>query len=192
MNKIAPKILEAIGLIDPEPYDHGHEEQWDYKDDQEPATEYLDQGFYPPENSYFQDHLKNHAVPPFMNTTRDPETSSSRAKFDNKMPTVLNAHDSPEIIILDIREFKEAKKILTAIKNKKIVVVNLESMKTEEAQRIIDVTAGGISIVDGSVEYISDNIFLFAPYFIKILFHEEFNVEGHIRMNESYTNRQAS
>jgi cell division inhibitor SepF len=78
---------------------------------------------------------------------------------------VLNLHNSKQmrLVIAKPREFSEAQQIVEHIKNKKSVLVNLESTETVEAKRIIDFICGATFAVDGNMQKVSQQIFVFAP-----------------------------
>ena len=81
--------------------------------------------------------------------------------------SVLNLHStnnkSMRLIIIKPQEYSEAQVIVEHIKNKKPVLVNLEETEKGEAKRIIDFISGATYAVDGNMQKVSQQIFVFAP-----------------------------
>ncbi len=82
----------------------------------------------------------------------------------NRAP-VLSLHSSPEIKIVVITpdSFEEAERIATHLKNRKPVIVNLGRLTKEAAQRILDFMAGTVFALEGTMQSVSKEAFLFAP-----------------------------
>lgn len=70
---------------------------------------------------------------------------------------------SMRLIIVKPREFAEAQLIVEHIKTKKPVLVNLEGAEHSEARRIIDFLSGATFALDGNMQKVSQQIFVFAP-----------------------------
>lgn len=83
---------------------------------------------------------------------------------------VLSLHSSPEvkIIIMTPGSFDEAEKVANYLKNRKPVVVNFNKTTKEVAQRIIDFLSGTVFALDGNMQRVSNDTFLFAPSNMKV------------------------
>jgi cell division inhibitor SepF len=87
---------------------------------------------------------------------------------------VLNLHSgkqsskSMRLVILKPREFHEAQQIVEHIKNKKPVLVNLEETEKDECKRIIDFISGATFALDGNMQKVSQQIFVFAPAHVEV------------------------
>jgi len=75
----------------------------------------------------------------------------------------VNNNKNMRLVITKPRVFEEAQAIVDHIKNKKPVLVNLEETETEAARRIIDFISGATYAVDGNMQKVSQQIFVFAP-----------------------------
>lgn len=86
--------------------------------------------------------------------------------------TVLNLHSSGKnnlrLVITKPREFAEAQQIVEHIKGRKPVLVNLEDTDNSEAKRIIDFISGATFAMDGNMQKVSHQIFLFAPAQVEV------------------------
>ncbi|MBT9139924.1 MAG: Cell division protein SepF [Dehalococcoidia bacterium] len=83
---------------------------------------------------------------------------------------VLNLHSTKNmrLVIIKPLEFQEAQQIVEHIKNKKPVLVNLEETDKNEAKRIIDFIAGATFALDGNMQKVSQQIFIFAPAQVEV------------------------
>ncbi|MEB3317616.1 MAG: cell division protein SepF [Cyanobacteriota bacterium] len=64
--------------------------------------------------------------------------------------------------------FDDAAEAVLAVQHLKTVVLHLEALEPEEAQRIIDFVSGGVYAIDGQSERLGDSVFLFAPGIVNI------------------------
>jgi cell division inhibitor SepF len=83
---------------------------------------------------------------------------------------VLNLHSSKNmrLVITKPLEFPEAQQIAEHIKSRKPVLVNLEMTDKNEAKRIIDFISGATFALDGHMQKVSHQIFLFAPAHVEV------------------------
>jgi cell division inhibitor SepF len=79
-----------------------------------------------------------------------------------------NAQRKQEIVIFQPATFNEAQQVAEHIKARKTVIVNMKRTDKDLAKRIIDFLSGINYAVDGHVQKITDNIFLFAPSHIQV------------------------
>jgi len=73
-----------------------------------------------------------------------------------------------EVVLMQPRSFEEAPQAVTALRERKSVVLNLTQMEAEQAQRCADYVAGGVFAIDGHQRQLGPNIFLFTPNFVQI------------------------
>lgn len=76
-----------------------------------------------------------------------------------------------EVVLMQPRSFEEAPQAVTALRERKSVVLNLTMMEPEQAQRCADYVAGGVFAIDGHQRQLGPNIFLFTPNFVHITPH---------------------
>ncbi|NLZ93189.1 MAG: cell division protein SepF, partial [Firmicutes bacterium] len=79
-----------------------------------------------------------------------------------------STNTSMRLVITKPYEFAEAEAIVRHIKNKKSVLVNLEETEISEAKRIIDFISGATYALDGNMQKVSQQIFVFAPAQVEI------------------------
>lgn len=95
-------------------------------------------------------------------------SSGLKGKQQNK---VVNIHSSSQfkVVIMQPENIDDAQDICDHLKNKKPVVVNLEEVEKENAQRIVDFLSGSVYALDGNIQKVSAGIFLVAPNNVDIM-----------------------
>jgi cell division inhibitor SepF len=95
---------------------------------------------------------------------------------------VVNIHSNNQlkVVIMQPETFDDARDICDHLKNKKPVVVNVESLNKETAQRVIDFLSGSVYGLDGDIQKVSSGIFLIAPNNVDIMgdFKDELKSRG--------------
>ncbi|EGD47183.1 protein of unknown function DUF552 [Ruminiclostridium papyrosolvens DSM 2782] len=78
---------------------------------------------------------------------------------------VVNIHTGNQfkMIVAQPNTFDDAQDICDHLKSKKPVVINLEGIEKQDAQRIIDFLSGSVYALDGSIQKVSCDIFVIAP-----------------------------
>lgn len=105
--------------------------------------------------------------------------SFSKKSQQNK---VVNIHSNNQfkVVIMQPESFDDARDVCDHLKNKKPVVVNLESLNKETAQRVVDFLSGSVYGLDGDIQKISAGIFMIAPNNVDIMgeFKDELKSKG--------------
>ncbi len=117
---------------------------------------------------------------------RQPPTGKER-KVNNKvigMPGLAN--NNSEVVVIEPHSFEEMPQVIQALRERKSVVLNLNMMNPEQAQRAVDFVAGGTYAMDGHQERVGESIFLFTPSCVKVssltgVIHEVQQPETHVR-----------
>lgn len=82
------------------------------------------------------------------------------------MPGINN--NVAEVVVVEPHSFEEMPQVIQTLRERKSVVLNLNVMEPEEAQRAVDFVAGGTYAIDGHQERIGESIFLFTPSCVKV------------------------
>lgn len=77
-----------------------------------------------------------------------------------------------EVVLMQPRSFEEIPDAVTALRERKAIILNLNEMEVDQAQRCADYVAGGAFAIDGHQRQIGENIFLFTPNFVQISLHQ--------------------
>lgn len=80
----------------------------------------------------------------------------------------LHAHRPMEIVILEPRSFDEARAGADHLKSRRPVIVNLKDLDLDLAKRIVDFTCGVTYAVDGQMQRVGEEIFLFTPSTVSV------------------------
>lgn len=80
----------------------------------------------------------------------------------------LNQPSRMEILNFNMLSYDTTGEICNYIKNRKPIIVNMEKLAPHEMQRAVDYLTGACYALNGSVEKVTDNIFIFAPEHVNI------------------------
>lgn len=89
----------------------------------------------------------------------------SRRPINSK---VVNINTKMEVVISSPSTLEEAGEVCEDLKAKKTTVVNLENVEYDVAQRISDFLSGASYALDGSIQLVSDRIFIIGPVNVDI------------------------
>lgn len=90
------------------------------------------------------------------------------AKFDNNVVpmqnrTVKALTNAFKLVVIEPKGFDECSKLVDNLKSRKPVIVNLEALDSDTARKIFDFLGGATYALNGNVQKIANNIFVFAP-----------------------------
>ena len=75
---------------------------------------------------------------------------------------------SSKMVITEPQCFEDVKEVTDHLKERRSVIVNLETVTKEDQRRIIDFLSGATYVVDGSIQKISTLIYLITPKSVEI------------------------
>ncbi len=121
-----------------------------------------------------QDEIKeeNHQSPQYLHSFTK---KSQQSKVVN-----IHSNNQFKVVIMQPESFDDARDVCDHLKNKKPVVVNLENLNKETAQRVVDFLSGSVYGLDGDIQKVSTGIFLIAPNNVDIMgeFKDELKNRG--------------
>lgn len=91
------------------------------------------------------------------------------AKFDNNnvVPmqnrTVKALTNAFKLVVIEPKGFDECSKLVDSLKSRKPIIVNLEQLDSDTARKIFDFLGGATYALNGNVQKVANNIFVFAP-----------------------------
>lgn len=106
--------------------------------------------------------------------------------------TPANSSGAVRMVVYQPQNFEDTQTIIDSLKGNRPVIVNLENLQIDAAQRVLDFISGAIYALDGSVRKISKGIFLLAPPGVDISGNLASGLPGELRqksMQESYRRR---
>lgn len=99
---------------------------------------------------------------------REPEERVSRTAKVLPMTGASPVVTSSKMVITEPQCFDDVKEITDHLKERRAVIVNLETLTKEDQRRIIDFLSGATYVVDGSIQKISTLIYLITPKSVEI------------------------
>lgn len=83
----------------------------------------------------------------------------------NKKNKIVNIHTTTQmkVILYEPTNFEEAPNIVDNLKNRKPVIINLESIEPDLAKKFFDFLNGALYALDGNIQKVSSGIFILAP-----------------------------
>jgi len=78
-----------------------------------------------------------------------------------------------KLVLIEPKSFDECPKLVDGLKGRRPIIINLEKIETETAKKIFDFLSGATYALNGSVQKIANNIFIFAPESVDISANQE-------------------
>lgn len=129
----------------------------DQYDDAEFEYEYDGEGFS--QDAMFQDD---------PTASREVRSHPQAALPNNVIGMPNRTAGRSEMVLFQPRSFEEMPQVVSLLRERKSVVLNLILMDPDQAQRSVDFVSGGVYAIDGHQERLGENIFLFTPSIVHI------------------------
>lgn len=121
----------------------------------------------PERKPFFQKKEKPVAEPevrkPAPQTAARPAAPSSRPATAPQTVPQKKYTSEVKMIVIKPQSFEESPKLVDSLKAKKPVIINLEDLETDVARKIFDFLSGAAYALNGRVQKIANNIFVFSP-----------------------------
>ena len=171
MSFIADKFFKAMRLNET---DEDYEED-DYLDDDD---EYIDDPvpknrvITRKEDAFLDDDEDDDEDDRYTVRSVKSEPSRSRGRRDRSKVSSIRTKQQGEygmkVCVIRPHSMEDAKEITDSLLDECTVVLNVEGLELELAQRIIDYTAGSCYAIDGNLQKISNYIFIITPASVDI------------------------
>ena len=100
------------------------------------------------------------------------ETNSSTGRMDtfSRKNNVIKVHSNSDmkVFICEPNKYEDCTKAVDEIKNRKVVVLNIESMELEDQKQVFEFIKGAVYALEASIQKISNGIFVLAPCNVQI------------------------
>ena len=83
--------------------------------------------------------------------------------MQNNNSTVNRITSQFKMVVIEPKSFDESPKLVDNLKAKKPVIINLEKLESDTARKIFDFLSGATYALNGNVQKIANNIFVFVP-----------------------------
>ena len=80
----------------------------------------------------------------------------------------FNGTSAFKLVVIEPKSFDECPKLVDSLKGRRPVIINLEKIETETAKKIFDFLSGATYALNGGVQKVASNIFIFAPESVDI------------------------
>ncbi len=105
---------------------------------------------------------------------------------ENKVVSMQNTGKKQfKLVVTEPKTFDECPKLVDNLKSKKPVIINLEKLENETARKIFDFLSGATYALDGNVQKVANNIFVFAPESVDVMKGTDQTRQGGISANDS-------
>lgn len=75
----------------------------------------------------------------------------------------MNGSGPFKMLVIEPKNFDECTKLVDNLKSRKPVIINLEQVETDLARKMFDFLSGATYALNGNVQRVTANIFIFAP-----------------------------
>ena len=93
-----------------------------------------------------------------------------RVKVEDRRNKVVNIHATTQlkVVLVKPERFENASEIADHLKDKRTVVLNLESTNKDVARRLIDFLSGVAYAGEGKIKKVAANTYIITPYHVDI------------------------
>ena len=99
------------------------------------------------------------------------------------MRAITNAF---KLVVIEPQGFEECSSLVDSLRSRKPVIVNLEKLDPDLARKIFDFLGGATYALNGNVQKVANNIFIFAPENVAIAANSEHAPYNFSDKNEDY------
>lgn len=92
-----------------------------------------------------------------------PESRSDGKVIPMQNRTVSAITSAFKLVVIEPSGFDECPKLVDSLKSKKPIIINLERIESDTARKIFDFLSGATYALNGNVQKVANNIFVFAP-----------------------------
>lgn len=107
---------------------------------------------------------------PFVDERERSARSERPSVVDSRRGKVVNIHATTQLKVVLVKPelFENAKEIADHLKEKRTVVVNLESTQKDVARRLVDFLSGVAYAGEGKIKKVAANTYIITPYHVDI------------------------
>ena len=101
---------------------------------------------------------------------REPAFDDRKARVEDRRNKVVNIHATTQlkVVLVKPERFENASEIADHLKDKRTVVINLESTNKDVARRLVDFLSGVAYAGEGKIKKVAANTYLITPYSVDI------------------------
>ncbi len=160
MSNVFNKLKDFVGFNEPEEFE-------DYYDEEETEDHTYASQAAPVAEERPTRRATSQQPNRFASQARETTTSTSTKSNVIGMPGTNN-NGLNEIVVIEPQSFEKMPEVIQALRERKTVLLNLNMMEPDDAQRAVDFVAGGTYAIDGNQERVGESIFLFTPNCVNV------------------------
>ena len=126
---------------------------------------------YDDEDDDYEEDVGRDSEPTYFEP-REPRESSRRKEVpaEERRNKVVNIHATTQlkVVLVKPERFENASEIADHLKDKRTVVLNLESTNKDIARRLIDFLSGVAYAGEGKIKKVAANTYIITPYHVDI------------------------
>lgn len=103
------------------------------------------------------------ATSPTIGGNRNAQAPSARLNTNAAANNQVEQNSFVRMVVFQPQTYDDTQTIIDNLKSGKPVIINLETLNPDIAQRVLDFVGGAIYALDGNVRKVSKGIFLLAP-----------------------------
>ena len=95
----------------------------------------------------------------------EPRNSYSQRTRSDKVVPMQQGRSGGDfrMVVIEPEGFEECPKLVDSLKERRPIIINLEKIDTDQAKKIFDFLSGATYALNGTVQKVAHNIFVFAP-----------------------------
>ncbi|ONI46507.1 hypothetical protein AN640_03365 [Candidatus Epulonipiscium fishelsonii] len=96
---------------------------------------------------------------------------------NNRVGPVASRHSTQkqELLNITMASYATTGDVASYIKERKSIVVNMQNLQFHEVQRALDYLSGATDALEGTVERVAENIYIFAPENVQLKSEQDFD-----------------
>ena len=169
------KFLNSMQMNDDDYYD----DEDDYFDDEDDYDDYEDEkprrGLFRRKSSRYDDEVDFDNEPPVVSRkkkeVRPAQVSAGSVSAGSKVTPMRSARKGAgnmEVCVIKPSSMDDAREITETLLSNRTVVLNMEGLDIEIAQRIIDFASGSCYAINGNLQRIANYIYIITPASVDI------------------------
>ena len=156
---VLDKFMDIMKLNDDEYEDDDFFDD-DYEDDFEEKPK---KSFFRKEKAVEDDYDDDYELPAKSNSRPARQSNNKVTQMRQPQSSGRRASSNMEVCVIKPNSVEDAREITETLLTGRTVILNLEGMDLEVAQRIIDFTSGATFAISGNLQKISNYIFIVTP-----------------------------
>ena len=121
-----------------------------------------------------KEKLKKEEIKPQTFNKAPAQVVSSHERASQQQKNLsFNGTSAFKLVVIEPKSFDECPKLVDSLKGRRPVIINLEKIETETAKKIFDFLSGATYALNGGVQKVANNIFIFAPESVDIASNQE-------------------